>query len=58
MDLSEIRWHGMVWIDVAQDWNQWGGSCEHVNEPSVSIKCWKVLEWLLNWRLLKKGSAL
>jgi hypothetical protein len=22
-----------------------------------SRKCWKVLEWLHNWRLLKKGSA-
>jgi hypothetical protein len=27
------------------------GSCEHGNEPSGSIKCWEVLEWLHNWRL-------
>jgi hypothetical protein len=33
------------------------GSCEHGNEPSGSIKCWEILEWLHNWRLLKKGSA-
>jgi hypothetical protein len=33
------------------------GSCEHGNEPTGSIKCWEVLEWLLNWWLLKKGSA-
>jgi hypothetical protein len=33
------------------------GSCEHGNEPSGSIKCWEVLEWLHNWQLLKKGSA-
>jgi hypothetical protein len=32
-------------------------SCEHGNEPSGSIKWWEVLEWLHNWRLLKKGSA-
>jgi hypothetical protein len=32
------------------------GSCEHGNEPSGSIKCWEVLEWLHNWQLLKKGS--
>jgi hypothetical protein len=32
------------------------GSCEHGNEPSGSIKCWEVSEWLHNWRLLKKGS--
>jgi hypothetical protein len=28
------------------------GSCEHGNEPSGSIKCWEVREWLL-----KNGSA-
>jgi hypothetical protein len=33
------------------------GSCEHRNEPSGSIKCWGVLEWLHNWQLLKEGSA-
>jgi hypothetical protein len=34
------------------------GSSEHSNEPSLSIKFWEVLEYLHNWRLLKKGSAL
>jgi hypothetical protein len=34
------------------------GSCEHGNEPSGSVKRWEVLEWLHNWQLLKKGSAL
>jgi hypothetical protein len=29
------------------------GPCEHGNEPSGSIKCWEILEWLSNWRLLK-----
>jgi hypothetical protein len=33
------------------------GSYEHGNEPSGYIKCWEVLEYLRNWRLLKKGSA-
>jgi hypothetical protein len=23
------------------------GSCGHGNEPSGSIKCWEVLEWLI-----------
>jgi hypothetical protein len=32
------------------------GSCKHGNEPSGSIKCWKFLEYLHNWRLLMKGS--
>jgi hypothetical protein len=52
IDLREIWWDGMDWIDLAQE-----GSCKHGNEPSDSIKCWKVLEWLQNWQLLKKGSA-
>jgi hypothetical protein len=33
------------------------GSCGHSNEPSGSIKCWKILEWLIEWRLLKKGPT-
>jgi hypothetical protein len=33
------------------------GSCEHGNEPSGSIKYREILEWLRNWRLLKKGLA-
>jgi hypothetical protein len=32
------------------------GPYEHGDEPSGSIKCWEILEWLRNWRLLKKGS--
>jgi hypothetical protein len=32
MDLREIGWGSVV------------GSCEHGNEPSGSIKCWKILE--------------
>jgi hypothetical protein len=33
------------------------GAYEHGNEPSGSIRCWEVFEWLHNWRLLKKSSA-
>jgi hypothetical protein len=57
MDLREIGWDGMDWIDLAQDMDQRRGSCEHGNETSGSIKCWEVLEWLRNWQLLKTGSA-
>jgi hypothetical protein len=35
----------------------WSVVHEHGNEPSGSIKCWKVLEQLHNWRLLKNGST-
>jgi hypothetical protein len=55
MDLREIRWDGMDWIDLAQGPVE--GSCEHGNEHSCSIKCWEIVEWLRNWRLLKKDSA-
>jgi hypothetical protein len=54
MDLREIRWDDVDWIDMTQDRDQWS---EHGIELSGSIKCWEVLEWLHNWRLLKKGSA-
>jgi hypothetical protein len=46
IDLREIGWNSMDWIDVAQD-------KEHGTEPSGSIKCWEILEWLHNWQLLK-----
>jgi hypothetical protein len=34
MDLREIGWGGLDWIDQAQDGN----------EPLGSIKCWEILE--------------
>jgi hypothetical protein len=37
MDLREIGWGDMEWIDLAQEPAE--GSCEHGNEPSDSIKC-------------------
>jgi hypothetical protein len=33
------------------------GVCEHDDEPSVSIKCWELLEQLSDRRLLKKGLS-
>jgi hypothetical protein len=30
------------------------GSSEHGNEPSGSIQCSSILEWLSTWKLLKK----
>jgi hypothetical protein len=46
------------WVDLAQHgWGLVEGSCEHGDEPSGSIKCWEVPEWLHTWRLLKKGST-
>jgi hypothetical protein len=56
MDIREIRWDGMDWIDLAQNRDQWR-ALERGNELSGSIKRWELLEWLHNCRLLKKGSA-
>jgi hypothetical protein len=44
MDLREIGWGGMDWIDLTQDRDPVEGSCEHGNEPSGFIKCWEVIE--------------
>jgi hypothetical protein len=52
--MEEYQAHGVLKIQCGGE----EGSCEHGDEPSGSIKCWEVLEWLYNWRLLKKGSAL
>lgn len=43
IDLREIRWDGMDWMDLDQDRDQWRAR-EHVDEPSGCTKCWEVLE--------------
>jgi hypothetical protein len=48
IDLREIGLGDMDWIDLAQDMGQMEGSCGYGNEPSGSIKCWKILELLCN----------
>jgi hypothetical protein len=57
MDLREIGWDGLDLMDMAQHRDQWRALVNAVFEPQGSIKCWKVLEGLHNWRLLKKLSA-
>jgi hypothetical protein len=46
----------MDWIDLAQGRNRWYGSCEHGNELTGCIKNWAILEWLGDWRILKKAQ--
>jgi hypothetical protein len=55
MDLREIGWDGVDWIDMSQDMDQWRALVNTV--LNLRIKCWEVLEGLHNWWLLKKGSA-
>jgi hypothetical protein len=42
MDLRDIEWGGMDWMDLAQGPVE--ESCEHGNGPSGSIKFWEILE--------------
>jgi hypothetical protein len=51
MDLREIGWGSMDWIDLAKDRDQWRALVNTV------IEFWGILEFLYNWQLLKKGSA-
>jgi hypothetical protein len=46
MDLQEVGWRGMGWIDLAQDRDGGVGSCECGNEPSGYIKFGKFLDYL------------
>jgi hypothetical protein len=57
MDLREIGWDGMDWIDLVQDRDQWRALVNAVMKFSVFIKRMEVLEWLHNWQLLKKSSV-
>jgi hypothetical protein len=45
MDLREIEWDGVDWIDMAQDMDQWRAL---VNTVFNSVKCWGVFEGLHN----------
>jgi hypothetical protein len=35
---------GIDWIDLAQDRDRWGGSCECGDEPLGFLNCGEVLE--------------
>jgi hypothetical protein len=43
IELREIGWDVMDWIDLAQNRDQWRAPFEHGNERSGSIKCWEIL---------------
>jgi hypothetical protein len=44
MDVTEIGWSPMDWIDMAQDKDQWRALMNTVMKLSGSIKCWVILE--------------
>jgi hypothetical protein len=58
MDLREIGWDGVDWIELAQDRDQWRALVNTVmNLLRVPSNCWEFPEWLHNWQFLRKGSA-
>jgi hypothetical protein len=44
MDLKEIGWGGMDWIDLAQDSDKWRALVNTVMNCGGCIKCWEALE--------------
>jgi hypothetical protein len=57
IDVREVGWDDVGWIDLAQDRDQWRALVNTVMKTSGSLKCWDVPEWLHNWQLLRKVSA-
>jgi hypothetical protein len=45
---------GFIWLRIGSSGH---GSCEHGKELSASIKYWKFLKWLGDWRFLRKNSV-
>jgi hypothetical protein len=35
MDLQEVEWRGMNWLDLAEDWDRWGALVNAVMNPWV-----------------------
>jgi hypothetical protein len=54
IDLREIGWDSVGWIDLAQDRDQWRTLVNTV--MNLRVKCWEVLEWLHNWQFLKNSA--
>jgi hypothetical protein len=58
MDLREIGWDVMDWINMAEDREKCRALVNTVMNLRVPSKCWEVPEWLHDWQLLRKGSQL
>jgi hypothetical protein len=56
MDVREIGWECVDWIDVAQDRGQWQ-VVVNGNEPEVPKKGGEFLDYLSDYYLLKNSAA-
>jgi hypothetical protein len=57
MDLREVGWDGVDWIELAQNMDQWMALVNTVMNLRVPYNCWEFSDSLQNWQLLRKGSA-
>jgi hypothetical protein len=44
MNLREVGWGGVDWIDLAHDRDRWRTVVNLVTNLRVSVKCWEILE--------------
>jgi hypothetical protein len=45
MDLQEVGWWSMDWIELARDKDKMADICECGNKHSGFMKCWEFLDW-------------
>jgi hypothetical protein len=58
MDLRDLGWDGIDWIDPAQNRDWWRALLNAVMNHQVPKNAEKFLSSLHNWWRLKKGSSL
>jgi hypothetical protein len=46
MDLQEVGWGVMDWIDLTQDRYRWRALVNKVGNLGVNMKCGEFLDWL------------
>jgi hypothetical protein len=56
MDLREVGWEGIDWIDLGQDKDRWWAVVNAV--MNLRIKCGRFIKWLRMCQLPTKGSTL
>jgi hypothetical protein len=55
MDLKEIVWGGVDWIDPSPDKDKWQTPINKVNDIPGSIKCRKCLDYLRKYQVYNRN---